>query len=160
MGVKARMSEKMVKALDEVFGPDMFELFGDVMDFIPREAQFFHKKYFPEPVFADQLGGDPGPFPGQLNAAVSFVMNQSLFGELFQHVGDRCGPVLDSLRNAGGAHGIALTLSHFVNGFEIIFFRQGIGHDISACRYKGRPGDGMGVSICILPFCLLTLSRL
>src|SRR5689334_13208757 len=55
MGICFGETKEFIEPVDQLFTADMFQLFCDLMYFVPTKMQLFYEKGFPQPVFANDL---------------------------------------------------------------------------------------------------------
>ena len=72
--IESGMAQETIQPFDELGALDMLQLLRNVVYFIPSKAQLIGKKYFPEPVLADQLGSYSAALLGKLYSMVFLVL--------------------------------------------------------------------------------------
>lgn len=127
VGVELGVAEELVELLDELWGADVLELLGGVVDLVPPEAEFFDEEDLPEAVFADDAQGDAAALGGEAYAAVGLVAEVAFVAEALDHVGDRGGGGFEFGGEGGGGDrgvgpGIGRELEH---GLEVVLFGAG-----------------------------------
>src|SRR3546814_19721441 len=78
----------------------MFQLFGNIMHFVPTETQLIDQKNLPKPVFTNNIDRRCSSFGRQAHPLIFHIVAHSLFSKFFQHIGYGGSPCTDFFGNS------------------------------------------------------------
>jgi hypothetical protein len=118
------MAEQFVNPILELFADVVLEPFSLLMHIVPREPHRFDEIEFEQPVVSNDFECHPLTGPGQLDALVRGVSDESLLGEPTHHLADsgRADAEPNSKVLSGDVAGVTPSL---VDRFYIVFDRGG-----------------------------------